>query len=73
MKSKASKLKKQSKKVSIDEAWNPINVHAAGVDVGSREHWACVPATSTGSHVRKFGTFTSDLEAMAKSSALGVG
>src|SRR5271157_364221 len=66
MKSKTSKRKKQSKKVCIDAAWEPVNAHAAGVDIGSREHWACVPAEATPNNVRKFGTFTADLEAMAE-------
>jgi transposase len=65
MKSKASKQKKQNKKVSIDAVWEPINLHAAGVDIGSREHWACVPREASDRPVRKFGTFTGDLEAMA--------
>lgn len=65
MKSKTSKQRKQNKKVSIDAAWEPINAHAAGVDIGSREHWACVPKEASDRAVRKFGTFTADLEAMA--------
>jgi transposase len=65
MKSKTSKRKKQSKKISIDAAWEPVNAHAAGVDIGSREHWACVPPEATQCNVRQFGTFTTDLEAMA--------
>jgi len=66
MKSKTSKNKKQSKKVSIDAVWEPVNAHAAGVDIGSREHWACVPREASERPVRKFGTFTADLEAMAE-------
>jgi transposase len=66
MKNKTSKNKKQSKKVSIDAVWEPINLQAAGVDIGSREHWACVPRESCERPVRKFGTFTADLEAMAE-------
>jgi hypothetical protein len=65
MKSKAKKHQKQSKKIIIDPAWEPVNPHAAGVDIGSREHWACVPAGSSDRPVQKFGTFTADLEAMA--------
>ena len=65
MKSKTSKNKKQSKKVILNAVWEPVNLHAAGVDIGSREHWACVPPEATGQNVRKFGTFTADLEAMA--------
>ena len=65
MKSKTSKKKKQSKKVSIEAVWAPVNLHAAGVDIGSREHYACVPPEATNRNVRQFGTFTADLEAMA--------
>jgi len=65
MKSKTSKQTKQNKKISIDAVWEPINLHAAGVDIGSREHWACVPREASDRPVRKFGTFTGDLEAMA--------
>ena len=66
MKSKTSKHNRANKKVlSINPAWEPVNVHAAGVDIGSREHWACVPTESSDRPVRKFGTFTADLEALA--------
>jgi transposase len=65
MKSKASKLKKESK-LSIDAVWEPVNAHAAGVDIGAREHWACIGPEAAEPHVRKFGTFTDDLEAMAQ-------
>jgi len=66
MKSKTAKTKKQSKKVTLDTTWKPLNLHAAGVDIGSREHWACVPPEATPDNVRKFGSFTADLEAMAE-------
>lgn len=65
MKSKTSKNKKQSKKISIDEGWEPINPHAAGVDIGSREHWSAVPPQAGRPSVRRFGAFTADLEGMA--------
>ena len=42
-----------------------INFHAAGIDVGSREHWVAVPADRDAQPVRCFGTFTSDLHALA--------
>src|SRR5262245_51106559 len=66
MKRKPLSGRKQSKKVSIDDTWELINPHAAGVDIGSREHWACVPSKATAGNVRQFGTFTADLEAMAQ-------
>jgi len=58
-KSKAWRWKKQS---SLLEQ---INFNAAGIDVGSREHWVAVPAERDPQPVRCFGTFTSDLEALA--------
>lgn len=42
-----------------------IHAHAAGLDIGSEEIWACVPADSSAEAVRKFGTFTPDLYALA--------
>jgi transposase len=65
MKSKTSKPKKRKQKISIDPAWAAVNPHAAGIDIGAREHWACVPADAAPNPVRKFGTFTADLEALA--------
>jgi len=65
MKSKTYKPKKQKQKISIDQGWETVNPHAAGIDIGAREHLACVPPGSTPNNVRSFGTFTADLEAMA--------
>lgn len=42
-----------------------INLNAAGIDLGSREHWVCVPPDRTEQNVRRFGCFTPDLMAMA--------
>jgi len=65
MKSKIRKSQKQKKKIVIDPAWELINPDAAGLDIGFREHWACVPAGRAEKNVRSFGTFTADLEALA--------
>jgi len=65
MKTKARNSKKQKKKVSIDQGWETINPHAAGIDIGSREHFVCVPPGSAQTTVRSFGTCTADLEALA--------
>lgn len=45
-----------------------VNLHAAGIDIGSRFHAVAVPPGSspTGRDVEFFDTFTSDLEALAK-------
>lgn len=41
-----------------------INPDAAGIDVGSREHYVCVPADRDQENIRKFAAFTSDLKEM---------
>jgi transposase len=43
-----------------------INSHAAGLDIGSEELWACVPEDRDAEPVRPFGTFTPDLYALAE-------
>jgi transposase len=42
-----------------------IHHHAAGIDVGSREHYVAVPLGRDPQPVRKFGSFTADLHCMA--------
>ncbi len=42
-----------------------VHAHAAGLDIGSDEIWAAVPADCDPEPVRKFGTFTPDLLALA--------
>lgn len=49
-------------------AWEGLKViypNAAGLDIGSEEIWAAVPPARTSEAVRKFGTFTPDLHALA--------
>lgn len=45
--------------------WRVVNPHAAGLDIGASEIWACVPADRDATPVRAFGTFTPDLHALA--------
>lgn len=65
MQNKTQRSKKKKQKVSMDQAWPRIHAHAAGVDLGSNEHWVAVPEGVGGPSVRRFGTFTGDLEALA--------
>src|SRR5712671_7849949 len=65
MRKKAQNHKQQKKKVSVDGAWPLINPNAAGVDLGSTEHWVAVPEDRDAQSARGFGTFTSDLEGLA--------
>jgi len=41
------------------------NPHAAGIDIGEAEHWVAVPPDRSPQPVRRFGTFTADLDALA--------
>ena len=47
-----------------------LNLHAAGIDIGSRQHVVAVPSGADPDDrpvtVRTFGTFTADLQALAK-------
>lgn len=42
-----------------------VQPDAAGIDLGSRDHWVALPPGRTDSTVRRFGCFTEDLQAMA--------
>ncbi len=50
-------------KKTVEEVDNSavVNPNAAGLDIGSREIWACVPPGRDEPHVRPFSTFTPDL------------
>ncbi len=52
-------------KTNATEAMPVINPNAAGLDIGSAEIWACVPADRDPQPVRQFGTYTPDLHALA--------
>ena len=42
-----------------------INPDAAGIDVGNSQHWVAVPSDRDSEPVRRFGSFTADLHALA--------
>ena len=57
-----------SRKEAQGSAWEGLKViqpSAAGLDIGSEEIWAAVAPGRGGETVRKFGTFTPDLNALA--------
>jgi transposase len=58
-------FKNAKNKVSIERDWEVIRPNAAGLDVGSREHWVAVSPERAEQSVRSFGAFTPDLEALA--------
>ena len=57
-----SKANKAPKALSNFEQINP---NAAGIDIGSGEHWVSVPADRDSLPVRRFACFTPDLHALA--------
>lgn len=50
---------------NLEANFEQINPNAGGIDIGSGEHWVCVPADRSQENVRRFGCFTPDLMAMA--------
>lgn len=66
MKKSLSKRKKANAKVAIDQNWSVLNANAAGIDLGSREHWVAVPPGREAQSVRPFGTTTPELERLAE-------
>lgn len=54
-----SKARETEQRISV------VHAKAAGLDIGSREIWVCVPPTAEGEQVRVFGTFTPDLYSLA--------
>ena len=49
----------------LSDALQVCHPHAAGIDIGEAEHWVAVPPSRDPQPVRRFGTFTVDLDALA--------
>ena len=49
----------------LSEALQVCHPHAAGIDLGEAAHWVAVPPGCDPQPVRRFGTFTADLDALA--------
>jgi hypothetical protein len=64
MKNKLYLKKKKLKKVK-QQHLDCVNLFAAGIDIGSREHYVCVPESLDSESVKVFGCFTPDLDDMA--------
>jgi transposase len=57
---------RKPKKIVLDEGWDIVNPHAAGIDLGSSEHWVAIPPRRDEEIVKCFGPYTPDLEQMAQ-------
>jgi transposase len=55
----------ERKRKRVQKHLEQINLFAAGIDIGSREHYVAVPESLAKESVRVFSCFTSDLESMA--------
>jgi transposase len=60
------KTDRHPKSRAQDPVLSRFNTHAAGIDVGASDHWVAVPADRDEQPVRRFGTFTADLYAIAQ-------
>jgi len=61
-----NKNKYSKKMVGSGEEMLKVSPDAAGIDIGSKEHYVAVPADRCQEPVRAFGCFTPDLHKMAK-------
>lgn len=62
------KRKRGADRAALPPQLEQVNLNAAGIDVGSAEHWVAVPEGRAGDgerDVRRFGAFTADLNALA--------
>jgi len=60
-----SKPQKKYSRRKQSNSFPIMNNNAAGIDIGSGEHWVAVPEDRDDKPVRKFGCFTAELHAMA--------
>jgi transposase len=65
MKKRKKDQDKRQTKDKPQEIFQMINPNAAGIDIGSEEHWVAVPEDRDEQPIRKFGCFTSDLYSLA--------
>ena len=63
-KSRAKSSSKASKKKSLDSL-KPINLNAAGIDIGADSHWVSVPPDRDEQNVQEFKCYTPDIYALA--------
>ncbi len=62
---KHSTKKHEAKQPKGRKSFPIINPNAAGIDIGSGEHYVAVPEERDDQPIRRFGCFTSDIESMA--------
>src|SRR5881628_1594786 len=66
-KEKLASTAEKARRKKVDwKALEIVHPHAAGIDVGGREHWVAISPERDEDPVRRFDCFTADLEQMAK-------
>jgi transposase len=65
---KSASKSPRNKKIRVRdlESLPPLHLNAAGIDVGSAEHYVAVPTARDPQPVQKFGSFTADLHRLAR-------
>jgi transposase len=63
---RAMKRKQEQKQEQKQQTMSVLYPDSAGIDVGSREHFVCVPADRDAQPIRSFASFTEDLNALAQ-------
>lgn len=58
-------MDKKNQKVSSIEGFDMVNPDAAGIDIGSKIHYVCVPERRDNERIKSFGCFTEDINNMA--------
>lgn len=58
--------KKNNQAADATAGLPPLNLNAAGIDVGDEYHWVAVPANRDREPVRRFGSFTADVRRLAE-------
>lgn len=56
---------KSSDKMRVTSKMTKINPDVAGMDLGSAEHWVCVPSDRAQENVRRFGVYTEDFRKLS--------
>ena len=58
-------MNKENQKTSSIEGFDMINSDAAGIDIGSKIHYVCVPEGRDNERIKSFGCFTEDINRIA--------
>jgi transposase len=65
MASKKNRRNRKEARTRVTNSMTMINPNTAGIDVGSEEHWVCVPSDRAEENVRPFGVYSCDFRELA--------